>query len=108
MKTSLALAAAGAMVVAPAIAAAAQPVQPANQSSTEAQSPAKGQTASTKKDSGQTALTCVPSGKAMGKSADAKAEHDPSATPGKDTGWVPPPRKRAASNPDSACAAQQH
>jgi hypothetical protein len=103
MNTKLALAAAT-MVLAPVIAAASQPAQPANQSSTETQSPAK-QTASTKKDSAQ---TCDKAGRAIGKAADAKADHDPSAMPGKDTGWVPPPRKRSASESDTACAAQSH
>jgi hypothetical protein len=108
MKTSLALAAAGAMILAPAIAAASQPAQPADPSSTQAQSPAKGQASGTKKSSAQTGATCGTGGKAMGKSAYAKADHDPSAMPGKDTGWVPPPRKKPASEPDSGCAAQSH
>jgi hypothetical protein len=106
MKTNLTLAIAGVMVLTPAIPAASQPAQPANQSSSEPQSPAKGQAASTKMDSGQTGTTCDTAGKAMGKSADAKADHDPSATPGKDTGWVPPARKKSVSKSD--CAAQPH
>jgi cytochrome c5 len=108
MKMELVLATAGAMVLTPGLAAASQPAQPANQSSTEAQTPAKAQTPSTKKDSGHVDASCDTTGKAMGKSANAKADHDPSATPGKDTGWVPPPSKNSGSKADTGCAAQSH
>jgi hypothetical protein len=108
MKIELVLATAGAMVLTPALAAASRAAQPANQSSTEAQSPAKAQTPNTKKDSGQTDTSCDTTGKTMGKSAEAKSDHDPSAMPGKDTGWVPPPRKRSPSKSDATCTAQSH
>jgi hypothetical protein len=97
MKAQPALMAA-AIIFAPAI-ASAQPVQtpPADKNATQAQDQAKPDNATA--DAATTKATCDTSG----KTTEAKA-HDPSAKVGKDTGTLPPPRKKK--DADSDCAAQ--
>jgi hypothetical protein len=106
MKTNFALAAAAMIVLGPAVAAAAQPAPAPDQSAPQAQNPAKAPAATPKKDSGQADASCDATGKPMGKSADSKVQHDPSAPVGKDTGVLPPSRKKPASNSESGCTAQ--
>lgn len=79
-------------------AALAQPATPAS-----GQASAKAQTATASQNSAAaTSQKCV----AAAKSADAKDEHDPSARPGKDTGWTPPPRKKSTSSDTAGCGTQ--
>jgi predicted component of type VI protein secretion system len=58
-------------------------------------------TASASQNSAATAQKC-----AAAKAAQAREQHDPSALPGKDTGWVPPPRKRPPL--PAECSTQPH
>lgn len=107
----LALATAGIFLLAPALADASQPTQPAETSpatsptqAAPAQKPDEPVTAqppaSASKPAAQTDTSCVSPGKSS--NSDAKVTH-PSAKVGKDTGELPPPRKKA---PSDACASQ--
>ena len=95
MKTNLAILIAGTVILMPTLAVAQPAPAPSGQASAKAQTTGTGQdsTASQK---------CA----AAAKSADAKPEHDPSALPGKDTGWVPPPRKKPKTSAASGCDTQ--
>ena len=107
----LALATAGIFLLAPALADASQPAQPAVTPPTTAPTeaapapkpdePVAGQApAPAAKPAAPADTACVSPGKSS--STDAKAAH-PSAKVGKDTGEIPPPRKKA---PSDACASQ--
>lgn len=100
MKDRVAFLIAGTAILLPTVAVSAQPAPPAtNQASSQAQ------TASGSENSAAAATSqkcSTPS-----KTADAKAEHDPSALPGKDTGWVPPKRK-SKDAAASGCDTQPH
>ena len=66
------------------VTATAQPASPAS-----GQTSANAQTATASENSAATSQKCA----AAAKAAQVKEQHDPSALPGKDTGWVPPKRK---------------
>jgi hypothetical protein len=90
-------------VLTPLLIAASQPVTaPPAPSSNQTQGSASATKATT-----QTDASCGTTGRA--KSSGPKVEHDPSAQVGKDTGWVPPPRKKPVMAQDEpGCAAQPH
>lgn len=107
----LAFATAGIFLLAPALADASQPTPPAETApatsaiqaapAQKPDEPVTGQLpASAAKPVAQTDATCVSQGKSS--NSDARATH-PSAKVGKDTGELPPPRKKA---PIDACASQ--
>ena len=97
MKTSLAIVIASTTVLLPSIAVSAQPAAPASN-----QAAAKAQSATAAQNSAATSQKCATST----KSADARDQHDPSARPGKDTGWTPPPRKKSTGSPAPGCDTQ--
>jgi hypothetical protein len=103
MKTNLPLMAAGIFVLAPAAALASQPAQtPPGQSTTQTQAaPAAQPPTATSKSTGQSDPSCDTGDKSA--NAATKDSH-PSAKVGKDTGDLPPPRKKVSK--DTACAAQ--
>jgi hypothetical protein len=102
MKTNLALIA-GVMLLAPATAVGSQPTQTApTQGANQTQSPVNAQQPTANpKDTGQADPACDATGKSS--STDAKSAA-PSPKVGKDTGDLPPPRKKAPK--DSACPTQ--
>ena len=101
MKSRVAFLIAGTAILLPTFALSAQPAPPAtNQASTQSQ------TASGSENSAATTTATSQKCSASSKAAEAKPEHDPSALPGKDTGWVPP--KRKAKDTASGCDTQPH
>lgn len=84
MKTSLAIIISSTAILLPTAAVSAQPTPPADR-----QAATKAQAANGSENSAETSQKCA----APTKSAQARQEHDPSALPGKDTGWTPPKRK---------------
>lgn len=104
MKTSLALAAAGAIVLTPAIAAATQPAQsPPDQSSAPAKDPGKAPAANAANSSAKLDPACDTAAKAgkSGKGSDQSAASPPKF---RDTGDMPAPAKKPKT--DTTCATQ--
>jgi hypothetical protein len=102
MKLNLALLTGGAIVLAPAMAAASQPTQtPTGQDATKTQSaPDTKDMATNPTGAADAAASCDATSKS---STDTKAVH-PSAKVGKDTGDLPPPRKKVSK--EATCTTQ--